>query len=444
LWEDYKAPNKFDTIRTWSSLGRYKQNKDDSKQIHSYASSYAGAMDRVGKNKKELDMESIKRYKKEMNNRRSSKGSEKGSQGSKKRHSRDPMRYRSKDLKLSEEKLPGISFIIIGIFLLACGVIKLMVSWWHSYFCALWTGFIILILGLIGVSHKGNYFSKSKSIPFIIFGNLSAICAAITVTLSTSVLNPLIVNMVLDTTAKEIVQGQSINFTRMDRAFAIQIEPEPMVWITIAVDGIIIFFSSLSLFSMSYTTVALNNHWEAVYKFTGECDHRGNPSSFNPVSHILLGLAHFYVAAVANAFWASEVQHYFFIFIAPLGVMFAGYLNLSYGKRPDLRELGLISLVVNILVIVVLAIAIIFTVFDAVADFMKIDEYRNPPAGKDRMERRIYIFSLMSVVVDFIYIAVSLLIIVFTIGIEFRNGKLYLAPNSNRLEENQKHRMSRF
>lgn len=53
--------------------------------------------------------------------------------------------YPTRHRKMVEEKLPAIIFIIGGILLLLLGVAKLFVSWWHEYFCSLWTGLLVSV-----------------------------------------------------------------------------------------------------------------------------------------------------------------------------------------------------------------------------------------------------------------------------------------------------------
>lgn len=442
LWDDYKQPNKFDTLKTWSSLGKYKK-KEESLQIHGYASSYAGSMDRCGKKGKELDMESIKRYKQQMNSmRKGSKGSDKDLNkihSSHKRLSKNAVKYKSKELKLSGEKLPGVTFIIISMILLSLGTVKVVVSWWHSYFCALWTGFIILLLGFLGVVHKGNYFSKPKSIIYTVFGILSAICALITIALTMPVFYPTVVQLALKTPLTDIISSKSLNFTNMGKSLAIQIGLQQMVWMTVVIDGIIIIFSSLSLFSMTAAIVALNNHWEAVYKYTGECDHRGSPSTFNPVSQILLGLTTLYLAVMSNALWASNAKHYFSILVAPVIVIILGFVNFCHGKRPDVRKLGRAAMVIDAFTILCVAITIILTVFGIVSDITIIDEYINgsrPGMPPITMEK--YIFTLASIVAESVYIIFSLINLIFTVSVLFRTGKLLLAPTINNSKRTKK------
>lgn len=43
----------------------------------------------------------------------------------------------------SEERLPAALFIVLGVLLLSCGVVRLLLSRWHEYFHALWTGALV-------------------------------------------------------------------------------------------------------------------------------------------------------------------------------------------------------------------------------------------------------------------------------------------------------------
>lgn len=453
LWDDYKAPNKFDSIRAWSSIGKYHKKNEEALQYHAYAASYAGSMDRVGKEHKELDMESIKRYKKQqLNNRRESTGSSSKrtsgkhkrssgshhrSSGSHKRSSTGSIRHKSKELKLSEEKLPGIIFIIISIILLALAIVKIVVSYWHSYFCALWTGLIILMLGLVGASHKGNYFSRPKNIAYTILAMLSSVCAILTVAFSMAVFYPMTVQMVLENNSTELMS--MITFSNMGKSLAIQIAEEKMVLITVVIDGMIIIVSSASLFSMTASMVSMNNHWEAVHKFTGECNHRGIPSSFNPVYQVLLGLITLYLAVINDSLWVSSAKHLYFIFISPIFIIVVGYINLCHGKRPDIRKLELIVVAVDGILILCIAITVIFVVFGLVSELTIMDEFKNgTPPGILPITKDRYVYAMFSIVADVLYILISLINIIFTVGMLFRTGKNLLAPNTQNKKNGMK------
>ena len=47
--------------------------------------------------------------------------------------------------RISDERLPFVIFIILGILVFICGMVLLLFSYWHLYYCLLWTGFLVSI-----------------------------------------------------------------------------------------------------------------------------------------------------------------------------------------------------------------------------------------------------------------------------------------------------------
>ncbi len=56
----------------------------------------------------------------------------------------------------------GIVFIVNGILLLICAIINIILCTEHHYYCGFWAGIVVLEFGVVGVLHKGDYFTKWK------------------------------------------------------------------------------------------------------------------------------------------------------------------------------------------------------------------------------------------------------------------------------------------
>ena len=50
--------------------------------------------------------------------------------------------------KRTNEEVPFILFLLVGIILLILGLARLLIGWWHEYGCALWTGTVVSQLNL--------------------------------------------------------------------------------------------------------------------------------------------------------------------------------------------------------------------------------------------------------------------------------------------------------
>ena len=45
--------------------------------------------------------------------------------------------------RITEQQLPGMFFVADGLLLMLLAFIRIFVSWWHEYYCALWSGALV-------------------------------------------------------------------------------------------------------------------------------------------------------------------------------------------------------------------------------------------------------------------------------------------------------------
>ena len=55
------------------------------------------------------------------------------------------IREKARYHKIHSEKLPYVVFLIDGVFLLLAGIVRMIISYWHEYYSALWAGVLVSI-----------------------------------------------------------------------------------------------------------------------------------------------------------------------------------------------------------------------------------------------------------------------------------------------------------
>ena len=136
---------------TWSSAGKEKKRRDKEQQFPLPGGGYTGNANSLPRGSRlkraSLDMDTIRGYKERAHDRKSSilemynrsHRSYSGSIGGKK-----PLMVKQK--RLADDKLPGILFLVCGGIMLALGAAKVLICYWHEYFCILWTGLVVSTL----------------------------------------------------------------------------------------------------------------------------------------------------------------------------------------------------------------------------------------------------------------------------------------------------------
>lgn len=103
---------------------------------------FAQSIDRKSRRRKSLDIEKLRRSNKKGDKTYFGRvGSEYSSH-----NGNSPLLLwdtPTKNRKISEERLPGLVFIVTGVFLLVLGLLRVFLSYWHEYFCALVTGLLV-------------------------------------------------------------------------------------------------------------------------------------------------------------------------------------------------------------------------------------------------------------------------------------------------------------
>lgn len=319
--------------------------------------------------------------------------------------------------RITEQRLPGMFFVVDGLLLMLLGFIRMFVSWWHEYYCALWSGALVLLLGILGVTHRGDYLTKWKNGSYILVGVLSACALMGSTALSLEVLVPLLKNTVSPVENARV--ADFVHFTNMNgTATSTYISDETAVYATLVLDLCIMVMLLFNFFTLTAALMAVCNHWDAVYTSTGQCDFRGTPRFFNPLEQISLGQASLFLGILCLSVMTADVNVYYSPIWTAILVIAGGICGMFHLRRIDVKWLGYLAVFIEVCSLLACAAALTFVALAMVSDVEEIYKHDNGMPRQKRGER------ITSMCGEIIYLIGMVVNIVFTSGILFRQSRI--------------------
>ncbi|ELU07783.1 hypothetical protein CAPTEDRAFT_221354 [Capitella teleta] len=332
-------------------------------------------------------------------------------------YNRDPL-FKNRDI--SEERLPFVLFSVEGLMLILAGVARLVCVYWHEYFASVWAGFILLVLGVIGSRHKGDYLSASKNISYIFLSFLSAICSMVACGFVLRVLFPTVYLLSIDV-SPENVAGQ-IEFTNWGgkNLFSIDIDIKMVTWASVAIDLSSLVFLVMGFRSLTTAMIALDNYWEASLDATDECDHRGNPRFFNPIEQMILGQAATFIGllvVIIIDYLNSEqpYNHYYSPIWGSALVILAGFAATCSGKRTDRKCWSAMAVIIQVLAVIGVSTAAVLLTLSLASNVRDLVNDDTTDIATDARHGMIVI-----AVAQGCYVTVVVFCLVFACGVIFR------------------------
>lgn len=126
-----------------------------------------------------------------------------------------------------------------------------------------------------------------------------------------------------------------------------------LVWIVVGLDAFSLIVCMFSFYCLSASMICLSNFWDACYKATGVCNHRGHPAIFNPMQQVSFSTCCVFVGLVALSLTESLQNHYYSpIWPGPI-IMTSSILSVAAAKRPDAKGFNLFAITTQIACLIV-------------------------------------------------------------------------------------------
>jgi len=428
--------NRFDTLSSAGRERRRQQKEDEFRAGGGYCGSlqrstprgYSRSQGGSQRGTKSLDMDAIKAYRASKRGQDDLYDNRKSAIVEMYKSGRGLPMIRevktAKERRLAEERLPGVVFLVSGLILLALGATKLIICWWHEYYCLLWTGFLLLSLGICGATHAGEYLTKWRNGTYILLGWLSAGAVMASCGLLLQVIPPIITEIAKGTTVDTtMLDLPTLAFTNTKKSLVISLPNlSTMVYLNLGLDLAGFLLCLISFFSLTATMVAIGNHWDARYLVTGECDHRGHPRAFNPLEQMAMGQSTMIIGIIVTVLWVSEsYEHYYLPIWAPVLVPLAALFSFFFGKRPDKKGLGWLSLFFEFVAIGGLTVACIFVLLGLLDDIEYIQKNTTINPGLSE--------AWAAVVAEGLFTLFVFINLIFVIGISFNTCRKLCCPS---------------
>jgi hypothetical protein len=257
-------------------------------------------------------------------------------------------------------------FVIVGLLMIVLGIMNIMWCWDNQYYCRFWTGVFLILIGIIGAIHRGNYVTKYKSWLYIVVGMITT--AAVLVS-SFLLLRSFIHQLI------ELAQWQvpEYIYTMEQRYSLLGINPmrnltnwDYNIWVCFALDAIDIVLLILGFIVHASVLQVIDRFFNSHYAITRKVEPFCEPWLFNPWGQSSLGQAIIFIGFVLNGIPYGTFQTAFQNTYAGIwgGVLplFAGILAALALKSCDKKRrlLNLLALLLELGSIVVSVVAIIF------------------------------------------------------------------------------------
>jgi hypothetical protein len=256
-------------------------------------------------------------------------------------------------------------FIIAGVIMFILGILNVVWCWEYDYYCRFWTAIFLVLVGIIGAVHKGDYIVKWKSWLYIVLGVITT--AAVMVS-SFFLLRSFIHQLI------EIGQFGAVEYlATQEQRYALLAESprvnlsswDQNIWVCFALDAVDIALLIIGFIVLSSTLLVIDRFYNSHLVITKKVEPFCEPWLFNPWGQSSLGQAMLFIGFVLNGIGHGTLNDASYAGIwcgvVPLFAGVAAALSLkSCGVKH--RILNIIATVLELGSIVVSIVAIILLV----------------------------------------------------------------------------------
>jgi hypothetical protein len=203
-------------------------------------------------------------------------------------------------------------FISLGILLILIGILNIIFCIEMHYYCRFWTGVMLIIFGIIGAIHKGDYYKRQwKSWIYIIFGffTAAAVYACLNFDLDTFCHQLIEIaqegsrDPTIDSSQDSYIDEMKYRFTalKISPMVVINSNVETNIWLCFGLDGLTLIILALSFLVISSVCYVIDRYYNSNWVITRKVEPFCAPAIFNPWGQVSLGQAQIFIGMVLNA-----------------------------------------------------------------------------------------------------------------------------------------------
>jgi hypothetical protein len=260
-------------------------------------------------------------------------------------------------------------FILIGILLIIAGILNYLWCQHLHYYCRFWTGAVLIIFGVLGAIHQGDYYkNKWKSIIYILWGVVTAACVYACICFDLEDFTHQLIEIAQFNDNNAYISEMEFRFTYLTSTprYVISNDMQNNIWACFAIDGAVLILLTLGFLVITSVIYVIDNFYNSNWIITRLIEPFYAPCTYNPWGQASLGQAMIYIGMVLNGSVHGDNIILWQNFIPPV---WAGVFPLVAGvvTALALKSLGLnrrclnfIAIVLELISAIVSIIALIF------------------------------------------------------------------------------------
>jgi len=195
-------------------------------------------------------------------------------------------------------------FIVIGILLVVLGIINILLCVDMHMYCRFWSGVPLIIIGIIGAIHQGDYYRQTcKSYLYIIFGMLTActVYACLSFALDTFCHQLIEIAQFNDKDAYIEEMKFRYSYLGIQPRFVLNNDVAVNIWVCFALDGLTVLLLTLAFLVVTSVIFVIDRFYNSNWVITRKVEPFCAPNIFNPWGQVSLGQAQIFIGMVLNA-----------------------------------------------------------------------------------------------------------------------------------------------
>lgn len=195
-------------------------------------------------------------------------------------------------------------FIVLGILLIILGIINILFCVEKHHYCRFWTGVCLIIFGIVGAIHMGDYYRRKwKSWLYIIVGTITAgvVFACLAFAMETFCHQLIEIAQFNDKDGYIDEMKFRYNYLHIKPKILIKNDVEHNIWLCFALDAVALVVLTVAFLVPTAVCYVIDRFYNSNWVITRRVEPFCEPQIFNPWGQVSWGSAMIYIGMVVNA-----------------------------------------------------------------------------------------------------------------------------------------------
>ena len=194
-------------------------------------------------------------------------------------------------------------FIVLGILLIILAILNILFCVEKHYMCRIWTGIALIIFGIVGAIHRGDYYRRKwKSWLYIIVGTITAaaVFACLAFAMETFCHQLIEIAQFNDKDAYIDEMKYRFNYLNIKPTIKINSDVAINIWLCFALDAITLVILTIAFLVPTAVCFVIDRFYNSNWVITRRVEPFCEPQIFNPWGQVSFGSAMIYIGMVVN------------------------------------------------------------------------------------------------------------------------------------------------